>query len=61
MSLVVYRLVHAPVILRGTRESGVRLPARERIVVDQYFCLNFEHNFLLLALFSLVAQESRLK
>ena len=32
-SLVVYRLVHAPV----TRESGVRLPARE------YFCFEAGH------------------
>ena len=28
-SLVVYRLVHAPVTCFGARESGVRLPARE--------------------------------
>ena len=33
MSLLVYRLVHAPV----TRESGVRLPARERSNSDIQF------------------------
>ena len=30
-SLLVYRLVHAPVILQWPRESGVRLPDRERV------------------------------
>jgi hypothetical protein len=31
-SLLVYRLVHAPVIVRGTRESWVRLPGREKFL-----------------------------
>ena len=33
ISLVVYRLVHAPV----TRESGVRFPARERLLFSSLF------------------------
>ncbi len=41
-SLVVYRLVHAPVIsINGARESGVRLPARETIVFSYPLCKKF--------------------
>ena len=43
-SLVVYRIVHPPVMLQTwSRESGVRLPARETVFgeLSQFvFCLN---------------------